>query len=452
MKVLLIFLCADLSFLLICEDFYDIIWYKCIYVGDLMSDFEKNKQLIKEYSRDSYLKLMRTPMKLLNHPFIVPGITYPYQLWDWDSWLTDVAIRQILLDNNGKDEEEYLECEKGCILNFLEHTEDDGWMPILVDGNHEITFLKEGKNAHKPCLAQHLAFILQQTNDDVSWVADKLDKLESFIEWYRRTSKHAPTGLYVFLDDTAIGVDNDPAIFYHPDGSVASIYLNVLMYKELCAMAHIMRAAGDADKAEAYARESDELKSAINEHLYDERCGMYYSADVNLREIDTSKFLHRGKPRHWDSVIMRIDSWSGFMALWAGIATPERAERVIKENMLDTRTFCGEYGIRSLSKLEKMHANWPSGNPSCWLGPMWGVANYICFRGLVNYGYEDEARNLAETLITVYGRDIEMCGEMHEYYHCDTGEGINGQGFQSWNLLVNNIIAHVEGRETVEEF
>ena len=140
------------------------------------------------------------------------------------------------------------------------------------------------------------------------------------------------------------------------------------------------------------------------------------------------------------------------MALWAGIASPERAVRVIEENMLNERTFFGEFGIRSLSKLEKMHANWPSGNPSCWLGPMWLIANYMCFRALINYGYFKDAKALAETLVTLFGQDIEACGEMHEYYHCDTGEGINGQGFQSWNLLINNMIAWLEERDAIVEF
>ena len=417
-----------------------------------MSELAKYKKLIKDYSKDSYLKLTREPMKRLQYPFLVPGAVYKYQLWDWDSWLTDIAIRQIIVDNDGERESEFFECEKGCILNFLDHIEEDGKMPIMIDGEREQAFIKESKNAHKPCLAQHLAFILEQTSNDISWVSDKLDKLEAFIAWYRRTSLHSPTGLYFFLDDTAIGVDNDPCMFFRPNGCTASVYLNVLMYKELCAMAYIFRLAGEENKAEAYFVEAEELKNAINEHLYDEKCGMYYSADVNLRPRDPNKFLHSGKPRHWDSIIMRIDSWSGFMALWAGIAPPERARRVIEENMLNPNTFCGEYGIRSLSRLEKMFVNWPSGNPSCWLGPMWGVVNYMCFRSLLNYGYENEAKSLAETMITVYGKDIEDCKEMHEYYHCDTGEGINGQGFQSWNLLVNNMIAWLEGADAVEEF
>ena len=417
-----------------------------------MSELTKYIDLIKNYSKNSYLKLTRMPMKRLKYPFIVPGAVYKYQLWDWDSWLTDVAVRQIVSDNGGAGENDFLECEKGCILNFLDHTEDNGKMPIMIDGDHELAFIKEAKNIHKPCLAQHLAFILEQTDNDISWVKDKLPKLEAFIDWYRRTSKHAPTGLYYFLDDTAIGVDNDPCMFFRPNGSTASVYLNVLMYKELCAMAYIMKVAGCSEKAKAYESEAEELKDAINEHLYDEKCGMYFSADINLVPIDPARFLHSGKPRHWDCLIMRIDSWAGFMALWAGIAPPERAKRVIEENMLNKKTFWGIFGIRSLSRLEKMHANWQSGNPSCWLGPMWGVANYMCFRALINYGYIDEAKSLAETLITVFGKDIESCGEMHEYYHCDTGEGIHGQGFQSWNLLINNMIAWLEGRDAIQEF
>ena len=417
-----------------------------------MKEIKKYADLIRGYSRDSYLKLTRAPMRKLRYPFIVPGAVYTYQLWDWDSWLTDIAIRQIIADNGGAGEAEFLECEKGCILNFLDHIEDDGKIPVVIDGTCDLWFMQGAKNAHKPCLAQHLAFILKQTGGDTSWFEDKADRLDAFIDWYRRTSKHAPTGLYYFLDDTAIGVDNDPCIFYRPDGSTASIYLNVLMYKELRAMAYISEALGQHGKANAYDVEAAELKDAINEHLYDEKCGMYFSADINLEPIDPDRRLHSGKPRHWDLMIMRIDSWSGFMALWAGIASPDRAKRVIEENMLNSDTFLGDFGIRSLSRLEKMHANWKSGNPSCWLGPMWGVANYMCFRALLNYGYDAEAAALARTIVTVYGKDVEECGEMHEYYHCDTGEGIHNQGFQSWNLLVNNMIAWLEGKEAIEEF
>ena len=119
---------------------------------------------------------------------------------------------------------------------------------------------------------------------------------------------------------------------------------------------------------------------------------------------------------------------------------------------MNENTLCAKFGIRSLSKLEQMYLVVKSGNPSCWLGPVWGIVNYIAFKSLVKYGYEKEAKELAEKIITLFGKDIETCGEMHEYYDPDTGAGVNNQGFQSWNMLANNIIAWYENRDVTEEF
>ena len=418
-----------------------------------MSEMKKYIEIIKNYSKDAYKWITRDPKGTLKHPFIVPGKPYPYQLWDWDSWLTDVATRQIILDNGGEGMEKYTEYERGCIINFLEHTDESGNMPILVDGEGEVVFLKNCKNMHKPCLAQHLAFILGVTDNDVSWLsAEHIDALERFMARYKREYRHAETGLYRFLDDTAIGVDNDPSIFYRPFGSTASIYLNCLMYKELLAVEYIFRVLGDGAKANYYKAEAEELKANIRSELWDERNGMYYSADISLYPVNPDEWLHSGKPRHWNSLIMRIDEWSGFLAMWAGIATPEEAERMVRENMLNEKTFWSRYGVRSLSKCEKMYKIWQSGNPSCWIGPIWGNANYMCWRALLDYGYEAEARELAVRTVELFGKGIEEHGDMHEYYDPDTGAGVHNLSFQSWNLLVNNMIAWLEGNERIVEF
>ena len=76
-----------------------------------------------------------------------------------------------------------------------------------------------------------------------------------------------------------------------------------------------------------------------------------------------------------------------------------------------------------------------SGNPSDWLGPIWGISNYMIFEALQKYGFNDAAKELAEKTITLFGRDIEKNGEPHEYYDPETGEGITHLGFQNWNLL-----------------
>jgi putative isomerase len=71
----------------------------------------------------------------------------------------------------------------------------------------------------------------------------------------------------------------------------------------------------------------------------------------------------------------------------------------------------------------------------------------MVFEGLVKYGFYDEARELAEKTITLFGRDIERTGELHEYYDPESGEGVNNPGFQNWNLLSLNMY---EWLKTVE--
>lgn len=90
--------------------------------------------------------------------------------------------------------------------------------------------------------------------------------------------------------------------------------------------------------------------------------------------------------------------------------------------------------------------------PSCWLGPVWGISNYLTFRGLLKYGYTDEARVLCEKTIRLFGRDVLRFGTMHEYYSPDDGKPVINPGFQNWNMLVLNMIYWYEGKEYIEEF
>ena len=48
--------------------------------------------------------------------------------------------------------------------------------------------------------------------------------------------------------------------------------------------------------------------------------------------------------------------------------------------------------------------------------------------------------------------DYERFGALHEYYMPDNGEPILNKGFQNWNLLVLNMAAWLDGKETVNEF
>ncbi len=431
------------------------------------SSTSKYMGLCKEYIYKDYKQMFRDPSGgALQYPYITPGSNgYPNVLWDWDSWLTDIALRQILHDcGTGADKKEALKYEQGCVLNFLLHTGEDGYMPMCITKESDPAKIKPADiyatNMHKPVIAQHAAFLTQQNDGDASWLAEKFPLMQAFIDNYLTHHRHLETGLLFWQDDLAIGVDNDPSTFYRPKRSSASIFLNSLMYRELCAMAYLSERLGLSGQAEKYESEAETLRQAVREHCWDEKDGFYYSVDLNLLPISNEPsiifgnemVLHSGMPRTYSALIQRIGVWSGFMAMWAGIATPEQASRMVAENYADTRTFNAPYGIRTLSKLEKMYNMAASHNPSNWQGPIWGVSNYMVFRALLNYGYESEARDMAEKTIALFGRDFESEGALHEYYNPDSGEPIINKGFQNWNFLVINMIAWMEGRDALREF
>lgn len=396
---------------------------------------------IAEYAAQNYQKCLREPEGILKHPFIVPGSCYASELWDWDCWLTNLALRSIA------DAQSIAPYEKGCVLNFLEHTDAEGRMPIFVTPRKTaLTAFGAGeKNIHKPCLAQHALFISEQSGD-AEWLREHFSCIERYIGWYDRFCLHE-SGLYVWLDDFAIGVDNDPCTFYRPPKSSGSIYLNCLMYMELKATTKLGELLGMADKKAHYEKKAEYLQQAIQEQCWDERDGIFYNVDTNLLPIDNTQKLHSGCPRHWATLLQRIEVWACFMPMWAGIATPEQAERMVKEHFLNEKTFYAPYGVRTLSKMEKMYAIIKSGNPSCWLGPIWGVSNYMVFDGLCRYGYKEAAKELAEKTITLFGRDLEECGQLHEYYDPESGEGVNNPGFQNWNFLAVKMFSWLKSQE-----
>lgn len=404
-------------------------------------------RIILEYAERNYKKMFREPEGNLKYKHIVPGSMYSNSLWDWDSWLVDVALRQFAEDAD------IYPYEQGCIMNFLHYVQEDGRTPIVIFPGHMTpNVLKSHKetNIHKPCLAQHIAFIIKSHGGDAEWLRPYFGKLLLFVDWYINNSRHEPTGLYFWIDDSTIGVDNDPSTFYRPNKSSANVLLNCFMYKELLATCFIGDMLGE--NTDKYLAEAESLKAALREHCWDEKDGMYYSCDINLRPVDPSEGLHSGAPRHWDCLIQRLGSWSGFLAMWAGIATPEQAERMVKENLLDEKAFWAPAGVRTLSKYEKMYVIKESGNPSCWLGPVWGISNYMVFRGLVKYGFTAEAVELANKNIGLLASDISDSGELHEYYDPESGRPIMNPGFQNWNLLSLNMQAWLDGKPVSEEF
>ena len=98
-----------------------------------------------------------------------------------------------------------------------------------------------------------------------------------------------------------------------------------------------------------------------------------------------------GMDMSWHCLPLRIQTFTGFLPLWCGLAKPAQAKALVQTNYLADDRFCGNWGVRSLSSKETMYCMDFSSNPSNWLGPVWIIVNYFVWKGLKDYGFHDEA-------------------------------------------------------------
>jgi hypothetical protein len=409
--------------------------------------------LLRRYIAETCHRMLHESTDVQPYPFLVPGSVYSDMLWDWDSWLCSVALLQALQEPGvSVTRTELLEHMKGCIRNYLHYQAPDGYMPICIDrwlmrACDEMRQKGDEVNQCKPVLAQFAALISREEGD-VEWIREGFTGLQRFHRHYEDAYLHTATGLYYWHSDMATGVDNEPAFFGRPRNSCAAIFLNALMVRELEAGASLAQRLGlEADSA-AYRAKCDTLVAAIRRYMWDERDGFYYNVDLQCKIEPVFPGLHMNQKTIWPCLPVRIQGWTGFIAMWAGIATPAQAERMVREHLLNPTAFASVGGVRSLAANEPMYNLEATNNPSNWLGGIWLIANYMAFRGLRTYGYVAEAADIYHKTVNLLAKDVAACGAMHEYYVPETGEPIVNQGFMNWNYLVMNMMAEMEGDRT----
>jgi putative isomerase len=400
------------------------------------------ERALRDYILAKVDKTLQPPNRMMKHPFIDPGSVYAKNLWDWDSfWAAYALLGLTRTSEPGMREkrERFIEHARGNVLNFLDFQMNDGYLGMMIqEKDFPEPYLnrkhREGAilNMHKPFLCQQIRLV-SEAEGDYEWVKGKRDNIEAYFSYCDKTFFFPSCGLYVWADDVMIGMDNDPATFGRPRFSTAGMFLNGFMVMELQAAASIMDALGDVGRAAFYRGKARDLVTAVNAECWDPRDGFFYSVDVDVKTRPYD-WLHVGLGVFWKTLPIKIRAWPGFLPLWSGTATREQAARLAR-HAADETTFCAPYGVTTLAQDEKMFNLQPSLNPSNWLGPIWTIANYIVFRGLLNYGLTEQARVLREKTVRLLGDDLQKTGTLHEFYNPFTGEPIMNPDFFNWNML-----------------
>jgi putative isomerase len=415
----------------------------------VLRSYGAEKQRLLEYLEGTAPRLLRPAVGQFAHPSVSPSLPeseYSASLWDWDTlW----SCRGLLAYSNARHDQAFhdtlLEHCEGSFENFFDHQSPDGRLPVLMtDQNPDLLgSTAKGASRHanqaKPVFAQ-LAMLILGQGGKIEWVRPYFDPLLRFYSAWERTNRSA-CGLFVWGDDVAIGDDNDPTTFGRPFFSSANLLLNCLFYSDFMEAAELARRLGREGDAERLHGKGLALADAIRGQCWDPRDHFFYTADVQCvdHRAELIPQIKPGMPMSWKVLPLRIQMFTGFLPMWCGIASKEQARQMVETNYLaDDRIRC-DFGVRTLSNRETMYSLAFSSNPSNWLGPVWIIANYFVWKALRNYGYEDEARELANKTLTLLVNDIERGGSMNEYYHPDTGAALSHKGFMDWNLLVSEM-------------
>ncbi len=346
--------------------------------------------------------------------YIVPNGVYEEQ-WDWDAFFVG-----LYLISEDRADGKYL--QNWC-KNFLAHMEPDGQTPGGLRP-------WSGRDARlyqlKPLMGQ-AAYYASASLGDFGWIEALWDKMKTCVLYRENKMWDAETGLAKWWDGMESGADNNAALVRRYHNSVAAVDVNGFLYLDYRAMASIADKLGRSVDAESFRAKAKRLKESINARLWDPADQTYYNYDTVERQL------------------IRKSTYSNQVALWAEIASPEQAKAMIERYVLAEKKLWAPHGIRSLSADDPQYNNENTLKPySNWQGPIWPHANWMFMHALLRYGYQEEARAVAERVTRVCLDDLAKNGMMHENYHADTGKPLAAPDFISWNVLVANMIEEAE--------
>lgn len=326
---------------------------------------------------------------------------YDYgQFYDWDLYFE--CIYQLY---NGES--------KYCFSNleaFLIRQEDDGFIKRSF-GPYNYGEM----HMFKPFIAQTALLGMHQT-PNIDWLVDYYPKIVKYENcWYERYDKDK-NNLCVWYNADHSGMDNQNSRVIN--GLIdEGVDLNCYLYREFCALSELANILGKKEDKALFDQKAEMVKKAINELLWDEETGFYYDRLENTGKLN------------------KIKGISGFTPLYAGIVPQNRAERMVKEHLLNEKEFWAKYPINTLAQNEAGYdqsgAQPPSGHCN-WNGTTWIPFNYMIFHGLLEYGYNDIAKELAYKTFDLVYRQNQFT---REYYNSDTGEGYGRNPFYGWSTL-----------------
>ena len=301
-------------------------------------------------------------------------------LWLWDSVFHAIGHRNL---DGGLAEE--------LILSVLDTQKEDGMIPHMSSPgwSSDIT--------QPPVLAWGALKVFERTGNK-QFLKRVFDANAKFLGWCDQNRK--PKGAELYSWNTAdkvdcrcdeSGMDNSPR--FDEQILLQTIDFSCFMANEMRCMTKI---AEELNLNKDYFVESfNAIKTDINKYLWSEEDGFYYDRNVA------------------DGTLHKVGSVSSFLPLFSGVATPERAEIIVKQ-LSDPQKFGRACLIPCLEFCQ------PTFGTDMWRGPVWINYNYMISEGFENYGMPELAENLRLGTINMVNKWYKQSGTVFEYYDSES--------------------------------
>ncbi|HAP60543.1 MAG TPA: hypothetical protein DCR93_13950 [Cytophagales bacterium] len=334
-------------------------------------------------------------------------------LWAWDSWKHAVALATF--------EPEWA---KEQVRTMFDFQNEAGMVADVV--YYDTTLDRHNWRNTTPPLAAWAVQAIGEATQDTAYVQDMLPLLLEYHQWWYAERDHDQNGLceYGSTDGTRIaaawesGMDNavrfDQATM-QANGPKAwsldqeSVDLNAYLYAERNYLAKLAHAVGQDSMAQALTGSSKDIQQRLQTTFWSEDSQYFFDYHMGTNELVE---------------VMGPEAWT---MLWSGAATPSQAEAVV-QMILDSNRFNTPMPFPTLD------ASHPEFNPEngYWRGPVWLDQVYFAVVGMRRYGFEQEAQQMVNKLMS-QGEGILVKGQpIRENYDPRTGAGLNAKHF-SWS-------------------
>lgn len=300
----------------------------------------------------------------------------------------------------------------------------------------------------QPPVGAFVALKLYHQFGDAAFLAKIFERLLSWHRWWLPNRDRNGDGLLEWGTDLPVthtdyqgylevckaesGLDNSPMYdetSYDPDlhtMRLSDVGLTCLYTLDAWALAEIAAILRKENLLpEALAELEGELRAEyaafgerINREMWNEELGIYCN-------------------KHWDGRFSEILGVTCFYPMLAGIAPQERAERMVRDHLLNPDEFWGEFAIAASPRNHPTFAD-----NDYWRGRIWAPTNFLVYEGLKRGGFDDAARELAEKSLRLFLQEWQNESHIHENYNTLTGDGddvYNADPVYTWGGLLGLI-------------